>query len=404
MNPDPPTSEQYGTPYAAAQAVNDWYELFSRGSRDWLRHSEKIREAVRDHLPQIVSGSDIISDGDRTVRVPVRMLEHYRFRLRTDTEPQGVGQGAAKPGDLLGPANAGSKPGGKGAGGTERGGAELLLEFKVNDIIEWMWDELKLPNLQPRVGQSEEAEWKREGWDRRGARSRLDRRRSLKESVKRRALEPSAPSFIDEDLRFRQLTRRRQPALRAAVFFLLDVSASMTDADRQLAKTFFFWVAAGLRREYRSLDIVFVAHTTEAWEFGESDFFKVSGSGGTVASAGLRKVHEIMQSRFDPATCNVYLFYASDGDNAMDDREPARAALESIVKLARYSGYVEITSGLRSTQSETARLFDGLGAHGSSSGGRCSIKDPNDVVAAVRHFFTLESQSAATGAAPGSEP
>jgi uncharacterized protein len=403
MTPDPPGNEPYGTPYAAAQAVNDWYELFSRGSRDWLRHSEKIREAVRDHLPQIVSGSDIISDGARTVRVPVRMLEHYRFRLRTDTEPQGVGQGAAKPGDLLGPANAGSKPGGKGAGGTERGGAELLLEFKVNDIIEWMWDELKLPNLQPRVGQSEEAEWKREGWDRRGARSRLDRRRSLKESVKRRALEPSAPSFIDEDLRFRQLTRRRQPALRAAVFFLLDVSASMTDADRQLAKTFFFWVAAGLRREYRSLDIVFVAHTTDAWEFGESDFFKVAGSGGTVASAGLRKVHEIMQSRFDPATCNVYLFYASDGDNAMDDREPARAALESIAKLARYSGYVEITSGLRSTQSETARLFDELGRNG-SAGGRCSIKDPNDVVAAVRHFFTLESQSAATGAAPGSEP
>jgi uncharacterized protein len=403
MTPDPPGNEPYGTPYAAAQAVNDWYELFSRGSRDWLRHSEKIREAVRDHLPQIVSGSDIISDGARTVRVPVRMLEHYRFRLRTDTEPQGVGQGAAKPGDLLGPANAGSKPGGKGAGGTERGGAELLLEFKVNDIIEWMWEELKLPNLQPRVGQSEEAEWKREGWDRRGARSRLDRRRSLKESVKRRALEPSAPSFIDEDLRFRQLTRRRQPALRAAVFFLLDVSASMTDADRQLAKTFFFWVAAGLRREYRSLDIVFVAHTTDAWEFGESDFFKVSGSGGTVASAGLRKVHEIMDSRFDPATCNVYLFYASDGDNAMDDREPARAALESIAKLARYSGYVEITSGLRSTQSETARLFDELGRNG-SFGGRCSIKDPNDVVAAVRHFFTLESQSAATGAAPGSEP
>src|ERR1700722_237476 len=404
MTPEPPGSEPYGTPYAAAQAVNDWYELFSRGSRDWLRHSEKIREAVRDHLPQIVSGSDIISDGARTVRVPVRMLEHYRFRLRTDTEPQGVGQGAAKPGDLLGPAKTGNKPGGKGAGGTERGGTELLLEFKIDDIIDWMWEEMKLPNLQPRVGQSEEAEWKREGWDRRGARSRLDRRRSLKESVKRRALEPSAPSFIDEDLRFRQLTRRRQPALRAAVFFLLDVSASMTDADRQLAKTFFFWVAAGLRREYGSLDIVFVAHTTDAWEFGESDFFKVSGSGGTVASAGLRKVHEIMQSRFDPATCNVYLFYASDGDNAMDDREPARAALESIAKVARYSGYVEITSGLRSTQSETARLFDGLGAHGSASGGRCSIKDPNDVVAAVRHFFTLESQSAATGAAPGSGP
>jgi len=403
MNSDPPGSPPFGAPYAAAQAVNDWYELFSRGSRDWLRHSEKIRDAVREHLPQIVAGSDIINDGPRTVRVPVRMLEHYRFKLRLDTEPEGVGQGTAKPGDMLGPAERGNKPGGKGAGGTERGGAELLLEFKVDDIIDWMWDELRLPNLQPRAGQSEEAEWKREGWDKRGARSRLDRRRSMKESVKRRALEPSAPSFIDEDLRFRQLTRRRQPALSAAVFFLLDVSASMTDADRQLAKTFFFWVAAGLRREYRSLDIVFVAHTTDAWEFSESDFFKVTGSGGTVASAGFGKVREIMEARFDPAACNVYLFYASDGDNAMDDRERAREELESIAKAARYAGYVEISSGLRSSQSETSRLFDGVSANG-LHGGRCSIKDSNDVAGAVRQFFTLESQAAAAGITPGREP
>jgi uncharacterized sporulation protein YeaH/YhbH (DUF444 family) len=221
--------------------------------------------------------------------------------------------------------------------------------------------------------------------------------------VKRRALESSAPSFIDEDLRFRQLTRRRQPALRAAVFFLLDVSASMTDADRRLAKTFFFWVAAGLRREYRSLDIVFVAHTTDAWEFGESDFFKVTGSGGTVASAGLRKVHQIMQARFDPATCNVYLFYASDGDNAMEDREPARAALAGIAAAARYCGYVEITSGLRSSVSETARLFDALGID-AAAGGRCSIKHPRDVVTAVRRFFTVESRTAAAGGAAGDEP
>jgi len=177
------------------RAVNDWYELFSRGSRDWLRHSEKIREAVRDHLPQIIAGSDIINDGARTVRVPVRMLEHYRFRLRSDAESQGVGQGKVKPGDLLGRANSDKKQGGKDAGGTERGGTDLMLEFKVDDIVDWMWDELHLPNLQPRVGQSEEAEWKREGWDRRGARSRLDRRRSLKESVKRRALESSGATF-----------------------------------------------------------------------------------------------------------------------------------------------------------------------------------------------------------------
>lgn len=385
-------------------AINGWYELFSRGSRDWLRHSEKIREAVREHLPQIVAGADIINHGAGTVRVPVRMLEHYRFRLNESGESQGVGQGKAKPGDLLGPGASPAGPGQKGAGGKERGGTELLLEFKVDEIIDWLWEDLKLPNLQPRVRPSEESEWKREGWDRHGARSRLDRRRSFKESVKRRASNSSSPTFTDEDLRFRQLKRRRQPTTRAAVFFLLDVSGSMTERDRQLAKTFFFWVAAGLRREYRSLDIVFVAHTTDAWEFNEADFFKVTGSGGTVASTGFVKVHEIMQSRFNPASCNVYLFYASDGDNAPDDQTPARGELEAIAKGARYAGYVEISAApVRSTPSETSRLFQEIAASGLPSG-RFSITGPDDVSAAVRHFFAAESQAAAHDAAPGGAP
>jgi uncharacterized protein len=375
-----------------SKTLNGWYELFSRGSRDWLRHNEKIREAVRAHLPRIVSGADIISDGSRTVRVPVRMLEHYRFKLLQTGDGQGVGQGKAKPGDVLGQANPSGGQGQKGAGGKEQGGIELMLEFKVDDVIDWLWEDMKLPNLQPRAGATEDSEWKREGWDRRGARSRLDRRRSLKESVKRRALDEDSPAFTDEDLRYRQLTRRRQPSLRAAVFFLLDVSGSMSDRDRQLSKTFFFWVAAGLRREYKALDIVFVAHTTEAWEFNEAEFFKVAGSGGTVASVGLAKVREIMEERFDPSTCNVYLFYASDGDNASDDRSPAAAELEAIGRAMRYSGYVEISAGVRSTQSETMALFQSVEDAGLPCG-RFSIGSPDDVAGAVRHFFTAEAQA-----------
>src|SRR5258707_3962613 len=67
-----------------------WYELFSRGARDWLRHDEKVREAVRANLPEIIAGGDVINGGARTVRVPVRMLEHYHFRLRRPEEQQGA--------------------------------------------------------------------------------------------------------------------------------------------------------------------------------------------------------------------------------------------------------------------------------------------------------------------------
>ena len=79
-----------------------WYDLFSRGARDWLRHNDKVRDAVKQHLPQIVAGADVLSGGASTVRVPVRMLEHYRFKLRQPGEQQGVGQGQAKPGDRIG--------------------------------------------------------------------------------------------------------------------------------------------------------------------------------------------------------------------------------------------------------------------------------------------------------------
>jgi uncharacterized sporulation protein YeaH/YhbH (DUF444 family) len=391
-------------------AINGWYDLFSRGSRDWLRHSEKVREAVREHLPQIIASGDMINHGTRTVRVPMRVLEHYQFRLRAKQESAGVGQGKAKPGDVLGQPRGQPGDSAPGQGGTERGSIELMLEFKVDDIIDWLWEDLQLPNLQVRTGASEQTDWMREGLDKRGARSRLDRRRSLKEAIKRRAHAPPSPTgagppgFTDEDLRFRQLTRRRQPAIRAVVFFLMDVSGSMSDNDRQLAKTFFFWVAAGLRREYRQLDTVFVAHTTEAHEFSEPEFFQVTGNGGTVASTGFAKVQEVMAARFNPASTNVYLFYASDGDNASDDQQAAHHALAAIASVANYAGYLEIrAAGSSGGQTATAGLFIEQ-ANAGLPCGSYAVSSTEDIWAAVRHFFSTEAKAAAgdqtTRAAP----
>ena len=370
-----------------------WYELFSRGARDWLRHDQKVREAVRQNLPQIISGGELINGGARTVRVPVRMLEHYHFRLRRAEEQQGAGQGKVKPGDVLADPSRQRGPGEKGAGGQDEGEVQLLLEFKIDDIVDWLWEEMQLPNLKARVGPSEDSEWVREGWDRRGARSRLDRRRSFKELVKRRGAPGATPTFTDEDLRYRQLARRRQPAVHAVVFFLLDVSGSMSDRDRKLAKTFFFWVVQGLRREYRSLETVFVAHTTEAWEFTEAEFFQVSGTGGTVASTGFAKVREIIDGRYNPARCNIYLFYASDGDNSVSDAADAREGLSAIAGDACFTGYVEVSSGLsRQLATETGRLFAELAAAGCAAGSY-ALNDFDDVWGAVRHFFSAENQA-----------
>jgi uncharacterized protein len=377
----------------SALGLAKWYDLFSRGARDWLRHDEKVRDSVREHLPQIIAGGDVINENARTVRVPVRMLEHYHFRLRRTAESQGVGQGAAKPGDVLADASADQGSREKGPGGQDQGEIQLLLEIKIDDIVDWLWEEMQLPNLKARIGPSQETDWTREGWDRRGARSRLDRRRSFKELVKRRGQHAGPPGFTDDDLRFRQLTRRRQPAIHAVVFFLLDVSGSMSDRDRKLAKTFFFWVVQGLRREYRSLETVFVAHTTEAWEFTEPEFFQVTGTGGTVASTGLSKVREIIDERYNPGRHNIYLFYASDGDNSVGDHAEAHTALADIAQKACYSGYVEVASGLsRQLATETGRLFAEIASQGQAAGSYV-INDFDDVWGAVRHFFTAEQKA-----------
>jgi sporulation protein YhbH len=372
-----------------------WYDLFSRGARDWLRHNEKVREAVRQHLPQVVAGADVLSGGASTVRVPVRMLEHYRFRLRNSNEQQGVGQGQAKPGDRIGrPQQDADNQ--RGQGGNEEGGIQYTLEFRIDDIVDWLWEEMKLPNLEAKAGRAKEDDWTREGWDRRGARSRLDRRRSIKESIKRRRVQSATgvepPSFTDDDLRFRQLTRREQPAMQAVVILLLDVSGSMGERERQISKTFFFWAIQGLRRQYRHLDLVFVAHTSEAWEFQEDEFFKVTGTGGTVASAGLKKVREIIDQRYSPSQYNVYLFYASDGENFPSDQPQAQAALEEVAGDCNYCGFLEVAP-LAGTvpDSEIGRLFVDM-ARDDDSVGAYRVSSTDDIWNAVRHFFTHASQ------------
>ena len=371
-----------------------WYDLFSRGARDWLRHNEKVREAVRAKLPEVIADGDLLGSRDRVVRVPVRFLEHFRFRLNDTGARTGIGQGDAKPGDQLVPP--GRPDGsGKGEGGDQDGGYQFVLELRVDDIVDWLWEELELPNLKQKSGAAREEDYLREGWNRRGARSRLDRRRSMREALKRRHIEPDGPPFRDMDLRFRQLVRRRRPATQAVVFFAMDVSSSMREQDRQLAKTFFFWVVQGLRRQYARLDTVFVAHTIKAWEFNESEFFQVSGSGGTVASTAFRLVGEIVDERYDPGQFNVYLFYASDGENFRDDREEAERQLKSVADVASFCGYVETPATAdRALHTETASIFAALEAAGSPSAS-FALTGNESVWDGIRAFFSQRAREEA---------
>ena len=371
-------------------AETPWYELFSRGARDWLRHNQKVREAVKSSLPDLLAGEDLMTNAaNRTVAVPVRLLEHARLRLVDADSQQGAGQGRGEPGDVLQP---GREEQGQGeqSGGTNDGEIRFVVELKIDEIVDWLWEELKLPELKPRRANTmDEPDYVREGWDKRGARSRLDRRRTLKEAVKRRSVQENPVAIVNEDLRFRQLVRRPTPATSAAVIFALDVSGSMDEAQRRLAKQFFFFALQGIRRQYSKVETVFLAHAAQAWEFDESQFFQASSSGGTVSSSVFQLAHDVVKKRYDPQRYNVYLFYASDGENAAEDREPATALLGELAAQINYAGYVE-TGGIatfRPRETQLCEIFGELKAGGLSVG-TSHLNSQEDVWRALREFFT----------------
>jgi len=377
-------------------AETPWYELFSRGARDWLRHNQKVREAVKSTLPDLLANENLISQpGNRTVLVPVRFLEHARLRLAESAEQSGAGQGQGAPGDVLRPAREEGERAGKG--GTENGEIKFVVELKIDEIVDWLWEELKLPELKPRRSATlDDPDYVRSGWDKRGARSRLDRRKTIKEAVKRRSIQEKSAQdpvpITNDDLRFRQLVRKSVPATSAAVIFALDVSGSMDEAQRRLAKSFFFFALQGIRRQYAKVETVFLAHAGEAWEFDESQFFQAQSGGGTVSSGVFNLALDVMKKRYDPGRYNVYFFYASDGENAAEDRAAASASLGALARQVNYAGYVE-TGGaatFRPRETQLAEIFAEMRSGGLPVA-TSRLGSQDDVWKAIREFFNQEA-------------
>jgi uncharacterized sporulation protein YeaH/YhbH (DUF444 family) len=165
----------------------------------------------------------------------------------------------------------------------------------------------------------------------------------------------------------------------------------MSSAERKLAKTFFFFALAGLRRRYRRIHVRFIAHTTEAWEFAEREFFEVAGSGGTEASCAFRLAQQLLAEHYEASAYNAYLLYASDGENAVEDREPALAALAGLAGRLNHFGYLETrppTTRFGHTQMRS--IVADLKAQGASAD-EDIVSEVKDVWRAIRHFFVREA-------------
>jgi uncharacterized sporulation protein YeaH/YhbH (DUF444 family) len=149
------------------------------------------------------------------------------------------------------------------------------------------------------------------------------------------------------DLRYRRFTQMKKPSARAVMFCLMDVSGSMTESMKDLAKRFFLLLHVFLERRYRQVDLVFIRHTDNAEEVEEETFFTDPRTGGTIISSALTEFVRIQRLRYPADSWNIYVAQASDGDNYSDDTVRVTTILEhEVLPLVQYFAYVEVASGM----------------------------------------------------------
>ena len=376
---------------------NDW-SLQRKGIIDQERHKERVKEAIRKNLGSIVSNEAIIlSDGKRTVKVPIRSLDEYKFRFdHRKRKHAGQGDGKTKVGDVVARENQGGQGPGKGSGPAgQEGGAEYYeAEVNIDEIAALIFEDLHLPFLEEKAQQAVPAKTTRFNEIRRtGVMANLAKRRMILENIRRNARESRGARFSQvkkEDLRFRTWEEEQRFESNAAVIAMMDVSGSMGEFKKYIARSFYFWMVRFLRTKYDNVRIVFISHHTEAREVTEEQFFTQGESGGTVVSSAYQLALNIIKERFNPPDWNIYPFHFSDGDNYYSDNEEAMRLADELITTCNLFGYGEIgeegTSSYRRSSGALLSIFkDRLKRKDRFVGVR--IDDKEDVYPARRQFF-----------------
>ncbi|QGG48493.1 sporulation protein YhbH [Heliorestis convoluta] len=365
----------------------DW-SLHRKGQIDQARHQEKVREAIKKNLPQIISEEAIIlSDGRKTVKVPIRSLEEYRIRYDFNKQKQvGQGNGKTKVGDVLGRDGSPSSGTGKGPGAGEQPGVDYYeAEVEIEEIQKLLFADLSLPNMEEkRVPELETESYRFNEVRKKGLQGNIDRKRTLLEALKRNARQgnPGFYPVLPDDMRYKTWEIHNERHSNAVVLALMDTSGSMGNFEKYIARTFFYWMTRFLRTKYHAVKLVFISHHTEAKEVTEEEFFTKGESGGTRCSSAYQLALNIINERFPPQDYNTYAFHFSDGDNLSSDNENCLRLVNQLLERTNLFGYGEI---VRSHFSST--LMNALRKIQNDKFSSVTIRDRSEVYDALKTFF-----------------
>jgi uncharacterized protein len=352
---------------------------------------DAVSRSIRERSLQDVAGKAVVS-------VPVKGVSEPKLRHSSqggDRSRVFPGNKEFVKGDLLPKPKAGQ--GGGGSKGAPDGEGEDDFRFLISadEYLDVLFEELELPDLAKALLQDVKVlRFRRAGHSPQGSPANLNLGRTMRKSLARRiALGRPKPeeaariaaeiaelearpeldeaaaerlallkrkygllgararrvAFIDPvDLRYNRLEATPQPMAQAVMFCLMDVSGSMTEDMKELAKRFFLLLRLFLERQYDHVDLVFIRHTSEAKEVDEETFFNSRETGGTVVSTALEEMRRIVEARYPVDRWNIYAAQASDGDNYPSDSRACQALLvDQILPLCQYFAYVEVYDGRR---------------------------------------------------------
>ncbi len=363
--------------------LNDRNKSATNRSRFMRRYKGQIKRAVSDMV-----GERSIKDMEKggSVRISRKDIAEPQLRHGSGGDREFVlpGNKEFNPGDQLERPSGGGKGNGKGdAGEGGEGEDDFVFTLSREEFMNIFFDDLELPRLiRTYVGDIKETKPQRAGYTRQGAPTNLSVLRTMRSAIgrrvaltgdKKRRLEAAiaqreqetdlaaqalldaeiamlkrrignVPFLDDIDLRYRHRIMVPKPMSQAVMFCLMDVSASMDEFKKDLAKRFYTLLYLFLSRKYEKVEVVFIRHTDDAEEVNEERFFNDRKTGGTVVFSALKLMREIIDERYSPSDWNIYGAQASDGDAFGADPEKSRGFLEDkLLPLTRHFAYIEVT-------------------------------------------------------------
>lgn len=284
---------------------------------DQNRFRDIIKGKVKEDFKEYVSQGEMIGKRENEfVKIPLPQIDIPTFRYGPKQEG-GVGQGQGEPGDAMG------EPGeGQGQAGDQPGEHMMEVELSLDELAEILGEKLQLPNILPKGSKNINSEKNRYSGlapvGPEGLRHfKSSYKRALKRYISSGTYNPNEPSIVPirRDYQYRSVKKVIQPQTRAVVIYMMDVSGSMGDEQKEIVRLESFWINTWLKKHYKGLETRFIIHDAAAKEVDEETFFKTSESGGTLISSAYKLCQQMIETDYPPSDWNIYPFHFSDGDN-----------------------------------------------------------------------------------------